>query len=105
MLVPTLTLLGALHPFRALMRHTISVWQSRHLNVGCPVESSWQVVQSVTPLIDWCARESGPGDIWAAAGMRVHKIVKAIHPKSPGFGRVRILSTRRMFETVVFTLA
>ena len=70
--------------------------------MGCPVESSWQVVQSVRPLIDLWARESGPGEIWAAAGLEVHKIVNNIHPRSPGIGREQIASTMRMFETVVF---
>ena len=84
------------------MRHAISLWHSRHLNVGCPIESSWQVVQLVMPLMDWCARESGPGEIWAAAGTEVHKILSTIHPRSLGFARVETFSTRAVFETAVF---
>lgn len=87
------------------MRHAISVWQSRHLNVGCPVDSSWQVVQSVKPSIDLWARESGPGEIWAAAGIKVHKIVNTIHPRSLVFGRAQMLSITRRFGTVVFASA
>ena len=70
--------------------------------MGCPVESSWQVVQSVMPLIDWCARESGPGEICAAAVIEEHKILNTTHPRIPGLERVRTLFARRVYETVTF---
>jgi hypothetical protein len=52
--------------------------------------------------MDLCARESGPGEIWAAAGIEIHKIVNTIHPKNAGIVTVQIASTMRVFETVVF---
>jgi hypothetical protein len=98
---PALRLYEACNPLRARMRQAISVWQSRHLNVRCPVETSWHVVQFVMPLIDWWARDSGPGEIWAAAGINVHTIVKTIHPRNLVFVKVKTRAPKHEFETVV----
>lgn len=101
-LEPGLIMYVACSPFRAAIRHAISPWQDRHWKVGFPVESSWQFEHSVTPLIDWWARERGPGEICPAAGIEIHTILSTRHPRIPGFARLQIAFTRRVFTTVVF---
>jgi hypothetical protein len=59
------------------------------------------VVHPVTPLTDWCARESGPGEIWDAAGIEVHNILSTIHPRNSAFVRAQTLLTPNVLATAV----
>jgi hypothetical protein len=49
-------------------------------------------------LIDWCARESEPGEIWAVNGIEIEKILSTMHPRSIGFARAPTLFARRVFK-------
>src|SRR5436853_1010316 len=55
----------ACSPRLAAIRPPMSLWHSRHLKLAAPAPSLWQLVHCVAPLRDWCARDSGPGEICA----------------------------------------
>jgi hypothetical protein len=82
------------------MREAISAWHSRHLNAGFPVEISWQAAQSVMPLRDRCARDSGPGEIWAVPGIEIHKTHTTIHPRSFRLAKVTVSGVTQVSRTV-----
>ena len=69
--------------------------------MGLPAETSWHATQSVTPLIDWCARESGPGEICAIAGFEVDRKLNTIHPRMSDFERLQRALTMQVIATVV----
>jgi len=87
----------AWNPRRDETRWAISVWQSMHAYIAEPAASLWQLVHWSWLLIDWCARDKGPGEICARAGAAPIIGVKIPTTSIPGFNtRWRFASTGQL---------
>lgn len=62
-------------------------------------------MQLLVPLSDWCARESGPGEICAVAGTRSHRIRTRIHGRRNIPANRRLAFAGRISATVGFAIA
>jgi len=75
----------AWYPRFSKSNRAISLWQSRHLNVGVLVPNWWQPAHWVVPLSDWWAFDSGPGEIWDLAGKAAENSTATTRKDRTGF--------------------